>query len=794
MFVVKRDGRKEEVHFDKITSRIKKLCYGLRHVDPVAVSKHVCTGVYPGVKTSDLDELAAETAAHMASQHHEYGILAARIATSNLHKNTVKSFSQNFKRMHEYVDKERRAPLVDDVTADIVARYAHRLDSAIVYSRDFNYSYFGFKTLTQAYLRRMHGKLVERPQHMLMRVAVGIHGEDLESVLQAYEYMSQSYYTHASPTLFHAGTPKPGMSSCFLIDIKDDSVIGIYETLSDCARISKMAGGIGLAVHTVRAAGTYIAGTNGTSNGLVPMLRVFNNTARYIDQGGNRRKGSFAIYLEPWHADIFDFLDLKKMTGPEELRAKDLFYGLWICDLFMKRVEKDGDWSLMCPHECPGLADVYGDEFEALYCSYEAESRVRKTIKARELWKAIYEAQVESGAPYILFKDAVNRKNNQKNLGTIKSSNLCTEICEFTDPSEIAVCNLASLALPKFMEDGKFDHQKLFQVTQFVTRSLNRVIDRNHYDVPETQTSNMKHRPIGIGVQGLANVFQRLRMPFTSPEARTLNKEIFETMYFAALTASCALAEEQGPYESFPGSPASQGILQYHMWGVEPSARWDWSGLIQRIQAHGLRNSLLLALMPTASTSQILGNTEAFEPVTSNIYLRRTLAGEFTVVNNDLIDELNARQLWNPAIRARIIAAGGSVQNIMEIPADVRAVFKTVWEIPGKELMEMSADRAPFIDQSQSFNIFMKQPDYQSISSSHFHAWRLGLKTGMYYLRTREVVKAQSVYDGQVTAVPLTAVPLVSAVESGMDEDTAKKLDEEQLSCSMEDGCVSCGS
>ncbi|KAF7556096.1 hypothetical protein G7046_g6398 [Stylonectria norvegica] len=743
MFVRKRDGRQERVQFDKITARVSRLCYGLDmdHVDPVAITQKVISGVYGGVTTVQLDDLAAETAAYMTVTHPDYAILAARIAVSNLHKQTKKQWSAVVSDLYHYVNERngKPSPMISEETYECVMRHKEELDSAIVYDRDFNYQYFGFKTLERSYLLKVDGKIVERPQHMIMRVSVGIWGDNIERVLETYNLMSSKFFTHASPTLFNAGTPQPQLSSCFLVDMKEDSIEGIYDTLKTCAMISKMAGGIGLNAHRIRATGSYIAGTNGTSNGVVPMLRVFNNTARYVDQGGNKRPGAFAIYLEPWHADVFEFLDLRKNHGKEEVRARDLFLALWIPDLFMKRVEKNGEWTLMCPNECPGLADCYGEEFEALYEKYEKLGKGRKTIKAQKLWYAILEAQTETGNPFMLYKDACNRKSNQKNLGTIRSSNLCTEIIEYCAPDEVAVCNLASLALPSFVDynEGVYDFQKLHDVTQVVVRNLNKIIDVNHYPVIEARNSNMRHRPIGVGVQGLADAFLALRMPFESPEARELNKQIFETIYHAALTASVQLAKEEGPYQTFKGSPASQGILQFDMWNVKPSDLWDWDGLKEEVKEHGIRNSLLLAPMPTASTSQILGNNECFEPYTSNIYQRRVLAGEFQVVNPWLLKDLVDMGLWSDAMKNRIIAENGSIQNIPNIPADVKSLYKTVWEISQRTIVQMSADRGAFIDQSQSLNIHMKDPTMGKITSMHFAGWKLGLKTGMYYLRTQ---------------------------------------------------------
>ena len=748
MYVVKRDGHREPVMFDKITERIKKLCYGLNElVDPVKVAMRVIEGLYDGVSTSELDNLAAETAASMTIAHPDYAQLAARVAISNLHSNTKKSFSETMKDMYHYVNPRngQDAPLIADDVYKVIQENAAFLDSHIIYTRDFNYDYFGFKTLERSYLLKINGKIVERPQHMLMRVSVGIHLDDLKSVIETYDLMSKKFFTHATPTLFNAGTPKPQMSSCFLLAMQDDSIDGIYDTLKQTAKISQSAGGIGLSIHNVRATGSYIRGTNGTSNGIVPMLRVFNDTARYVDQGGGKRKGSFAIYIETWHADIFDFLDLKKNTGKEEMRARDLFFAMWTSDLFMKRVQEDSTWTLMCPNECPGLYDVYGDEFEALYTDYEFRGKGRKTIRARELWEKILESQIETGTPYMLYKDAANRKSNHKNLGTIRSSNLCTEIMEFTSKDEIAVCNLASISLPMFIENGQFDHQALYNVTKRVTRNLNKVIDRNYYPVQEAENSNMRHRPVGLGVQGLADAFIMLRMPFTSDEAKKLNQEIFETLYFAAVTASMEMAKEEGPYSTFEGSPMSQGEFQYNMWGMkdeELSGRWDWASLRKEVVEHGVRNSLLVAPMPTASTSQILGNNEAFEPYTSNIYTRRVLSGEFIVVNKHLLEDLVKLGLWNEDLKQEIMRHNGSVQNIDKIPQDLKDLYKTVWEMSMKDIIDMSRQRGYFIDQSQSLNLFMQDANYSKLTSMHFYAWQSGLKTGMYYLRTKAAVDA----------------------------------------------------
>lgn len=748
MYVVKRDGRKEPIMFDKITARVRKLCYGLNIlVDPVKVAMRVIEGLYDGVTTSELDNLAAEIAATMTTTHPDYAKLAARISVSNLHKNTKKSFSETMKDLYEYVNPRtgKKAPLLSDEVYKVISENADTLDSTIIYNRDFGYDYFGFKTLERSYLLKINGKIAERPQHMLMRVAVGIHLNDMEAAVETYELMSKKYFTHATPTLFNSGTPKPQMSSCFLLAMKDDSIDGIYDTLKQTAKISQSAGGIGLSIHNVRATGSYIAGTNGTSNGIVPMLRVFNDTARYVDQGGGKRKGSFAIYVEPWHADIYDFLDLKKNHGKEEMRARDLFYAMWIPDLFMKRVEADGEWTLMCPNECPGLFNSHSEEFEALYTKYEAEGKGRKTIKARDLWEKILESQIETGTPYMLYKDAANRKSNQKNLGTIRSSNLCTEILEYTSPDEVAVCNLASIALPMFIKNGEFDHKELFRVTKRVTKNLNRVIDRNFYPVKEAENSNMRHRPIGLGVQGLADTFIMLRLPFTSDEAKKLNQEIFETLYFAAVTASMEQAKEEGAYSTYEGSPISKGEFQHNLWGIkdeELSGRWDWGKLRKDVKKHGVRNSLLVAPMPTASTSQILGNNECFEPYTSNIYTRRVLSGEFIVVNKHLLEDLVKLGLWNENLKQELMRANGSVQDIDVIPEDIKELYKTVWELSMKDIIDMSRQRGYFIDQSQSLNLFMENANYSKLTSMHFYAWKSGLKTGMYYLRTKAAVDA----------------------------------------------------
>jgi ribonucleoside-diphosphate reductase subunit M1 len=811
MFVVKRSGKEEPVHFDKITARITKLAYGLNaeFCDPVLVAQRVTTGVYKGVKTTELDELASETAASMATAHPDYSTLAARIAVSNLHKSTEKIFSTVVEKMHKHVNPRNNlaSPLISDEVYQIIMDNAERLDSEIIYNRDFNYDYFGYKTLERSYLLKMNGEIVERPQHMLMRVSVGIHKQDIESAVKTYHFLSEKWFTHASPTLFNAGTPRPQLSSCFLLAMKDDSIEGIYDTLKECAAISKSAGGIGLHIHNIRSQSSYIRGTNGTSNGIVPMLRVFNDTARYVDQGGGKRKGAFAIYLEPWHPDVFDFLDLRKNHGKEEARARDLFYGLWTPDLFMKRVEQNGDWSLFCPNECPGLADCWGEDFEELYTRYEREGKSRKTIKAQQLWFAVLEAQVETGNPYMLFKDACNRKSNQQNLGTIKCSNLCTEIVEYTAPDETAVCNLASIALSRFVVDKElpldqqpmkqvgslgapgryFDFEKLAEVAATVACNLNKIIDVNFYPAETARNSNMRHRPIGIGVQGLADAFITLGMPFDSAEAAQLNKDIFETIYFAALKQSMESAKVDGPYSSYEGSPVSKGVLQFDMWGVTPSDRHDWAQLRKDIAQYGIRNSLLLAPMPTASTSQILGNNECFEPYTSNIYTRRVLSGEFVVVNQHLLSDLVSLDLWNKDLKNTLIAHNGSVKDL-PIPDKLKNMYKTVWEIKQRVLIDMAADRGAFIDQSQSFNVHMCDPNFGKMTSLHFYAWKKGLKTGMYYLRTKAAADAIKF---TVDQTALKAAEKKQAGNKVVDDGTKMKA----MVCSLEnkDECLMCG-
>ncbi len=804
MFVIKRDGTKETVKFDKITARIQKLSYGLdpTHVDPIQVAKKVIDGVYDGVTTSELDNLAAETAASLTVRHPDYAQLASRIAVSNLHKNTIKSFSKTVEELYNYIDPKTnlRAALIADDVYEIVMNNAHMLDSSIIYDRDFGYDYFGFKTLERSYLLKMNGKVAERPQHMIMRVAVGIHKSDIESALKTYNLMSERWFTHATPTLFNAGTPKPQMSSCFLLQIKDDSIDGIYDTLKQCAKISQSAGGIGISIHNVRATGSYIKGTNGTSNGILPMLKVYNETARYVDQGGGKRKGSIAVYLEPWHADIMEFLDLRKNHGKEEMRARDLFTALWIPDLFMKRVEEEGTWSLMCPNECPGLSDCHSEAFEKLYTSYEEQGKFRKQIPARDLWAEIIAAQIETGNPYMLFKDAANSKSNQQNLGTIKSSNLCTEIIEYTSADEVAVCNLASIALPRFVDEktGTFDHNKLFEITYVATKNLNKIIDRNYYPIPEARNSNMRHRPIGLGVQGLADAFILMRYPFESEEAKQLNSEIFETIYFAALTASKDLAKIEGAYESYEGSPISKGIFQQDMWGVKPSSRWEWDILKEEILKYGVRNSLLLAPMPTASTSQILGNNECFEPYTSNIYTRRVLSGEFVVVNKHLLRDLVKLGIWNDTLKNKIIAANGSIQNIAEVPANIKELYKTVWEIKQRTIIDMAADRGAFIDQSQSLNLFIQDANFAKMSSAHFYAWKKGLKTGMYYLRTKSAADAiKFTVDQNALQQPAILGNEDSLLmERGQAHLLSFEEQQAQLACSLDnpDACEACGS
>lgn len=784
MLVIKRDGRKESVKFDKITARIEKLSYGLNteFVKTIEIAKKVIDGLYDGVSTQELDELASETAATLTTKHPDFATLAARIAVSNLHKTTSKSFSSTMKRLYTYVNPKtgENASLLSKEVYGVINKNAALLDSSIIYDRDFSYDYFGFKTLEKSYLLKLDGKVVERPQHMLMRVAIGIHMDDLDSVLETYNLLSEKWFTHATPTLFNAGTPKPQLSSCFLLTMKEDSIDGIYDTLKQCAKISQSAGGIGLSIHNVRATGSYIKGTNGVSNGIIPMLRNFDMTARYVDQGGGKRKGSFAIYLEPWHSDIFEFLQLKKNHGKEELRARDLFYAMWIPDLFMKRVESNSDWSLFSPDEAKDLHETFGEEFEKLYEKFEKEGRARKTVKAQDLWFEILESQIETGNPYILYKDACNIKSNQKNLGTIKSSNLCTEIVEYTSPDEVAVCNLASIALNKFVKDDMtYDHKKLYEITKVITKNLNKVIDVNYYPVEEARNSNMRHRPIGIGVQGLADTFILMRQAFDSPEAKKLNEDIFETIYFGAMEASMEIAKKEGTYKTYEGSPVSKGIFQFDMWGVTPSSkRWDWTKLKREVKKYGVRNSLLLAPMPTASTSQILGNNECFEPYTSNIYTRRVLSGEFIVVNKHLLKDLIKLNLWNESMKNRLMEANGSIQGIEEIPDDIKLLYRTVWEVSQKSIIDMAADRGAFICQSQSMNIHMQDANFGKLTSMHFHAWKKGLKTGLYYLRTKAAADA----------IKFTIVK--------DEKSKTKEEDQAAMQCSIDnqDDCEMCGS
>jgi len=807
MYVLKRNGREQDVHFDKVSHRIGKLCnmkpqLDRNYVDSTQIAQKVISGIFPGVSTRELDRLAAETAAYNSSRHPDFDALAARIEVSNMHKETAQDFRVKFKQLRDYVCPKtlQPAPLIAEKPYLFFERNSEKLCSALLYERDYDRSFFGFKTWERSYALRCHGKIVERTQDMFLRVAIGIHHPEdptncsqaendaaVDACIETYDLLSQGFFIHATPTLFNAATPAPQMSSCFLVQMKEDSIAGIYDTLKQCALISKSAGGIGVAVSNVRAANSYIRGTNGQSNGLVPMLRVFNDTARYVDQGGGKRKGAFAAYLEPWHADIFDFLELKKNHGNEEHRARDLFYGLWIPDLFMQRVANNEEWSLFCPNEAPGLHNVHSNEFEALYCRYEQEGKARAVISAQKLWHRIIESQIETGTPYMLYKDACNQKSNQQNLGCIKSSNLCTEIIEYTDPDEIAVCNLASLALPKFVnkETNTFEHEKLACVVAVAVRNLNKIIDRNFYPLPEARRSNLRHRPIGLGVQGLADVFLMLRMPFASDEAKKLNREIFETIYFAALSESCRLAEIIGkPYETFAGSPLSEGKLQFDLWNELPESersgsarRWDWNALRMRIGLAGVRNSLLVAPMPTASTSQILGNNECIEPYTSNAYTRRVLAGEFMVINEHLVRDLIELNLWDEKMRNNIIKNRGSVQNIDEIPADLKALYKTVWEISQRDLIDMAADRGIYIDQSQSFNVHLPQPNYSQLTSLHFYAWKKGLKTGMYYLRSK----------AGADAIQFT-VSSKSKQQQRKEKQTAGEV------CTMQDGCISCGS
>ena len=813
MDIIKRNGSREPLKLEKISSRIKKLTYGLNErVDPDIVSTKVVSGLYDGVSSAELDQLSSETAASMVTVHPDFGKLAARIAITALYKDVEKDFSVIAKKLYDYINPKTgdKAGMISDEVYAVIQKYSQELDAMIVHDRDFNFDYFGFMTLRKSYLLKIDSQAAETPQHLYMRVAVGIWRENLEMVQKTYDMLSQGLFTHATPTLFNASTNRPQLSSCFLLDIDDDSIPGIYKTISDCALISQSAGGIGINIHKIRAKGSYIKGTNGYSNGIIPMLKVFNETARYVDQGGGKRKGSIAVYLEPWHGDIFDFLDLRKNQGKEELRARDLFLAMWIPDLFMRRVEADGNWSLFSPDQVPGLIDAYDSpgkkSFTELFEKYEAEGKALKTIKARELWEKILDSQVETGTPYMLYKDACNYKSNQKNLGTIKSSNLCTEILEYTDKNEIAVCNLASVALPKYVvipsgkvreKDKKlrrYDFKFLYEVVYQATVNLNQVIDVNFYPTPETKASNLNHRPIGLGVQGLADTFVMMGLPFESDEARRLNKDIFETIYFAALTASKDLAKKHGSYASFEGSPASQGLLQYDLWGLtedDLSGIWNFSALKEEIKQFGLRNSLLVAPMPTASTAQILGNNECFEPFTTNLYKRNTLSGEYAVINKHLVEDLVNLGIWSDNVRLKLFNENGSVQNIPEIPTDIKGVYKTVWEMKGKSILEMARDRSYFIDQSQSLNMFMAEPTPSKLSSAHMYGWKLGLKTGMYYLRVKPKAQALKGLGIDLSSASIQEVEKPKEVEQMKDfnaEEFAAKV------CSLSDpDCESCG-
>ena len=786
MQVVKRDGSKEDVSFDKVLSRIRIAAEGLE-VNPTLIAQRTLARIYDGVKTSELDELAAQLSISLMTTNPDYGTLASRIAISNHHRNTSDKFTEVVQALaNQTLEKtSEKTSNVSQELVELCEKYGEQIDSKIDYNRDYLFDYFGFKTLEklQYLLRDTKGKTLERPQHLIMRVSLALWGSvDLERAFETYDFLSQKYFIHATPTNFNAGTPRQQLSSCFLLAMKDDSIVGIYDTLKECAQISKHAGGIGLHIHNIRAKGALIKGTNGTSNGIVPMLRNFNDTARYVDQGGGKRNGSFAIYLEPWHADVEDFLKLKLNTGSEEERCRDLFYALWIPDLFMERVEKNEPWTLFCPSEAPGLADVYGDEFKALYEKYEAEGRGRKQIDAQKLWFKVLDSQIETGTPYLLYKDACNKKSNQKNLGTIKSSNLCTEIVEYSAPDETAVCNLASIALPMYVDAKakKFNYEKLREVVKVAIRNLNRVIDINYYPTQETRNSNMRHRPVGLGVQGLADVFAMMRVPWESDKATELNQRIFEHIYYAAVESSCEIAEKEGPYSTYIGSPMSEGKFQYDMWGVKPLTdidnSLDWSGLKHMVNKHGVRNSLLMAPMPTASTSQILGFNECIEPFTSNIYTRRTLAGEFIIVNKHLMKDLEKLDLWNENMKQQIIARNGSIQGIEQIPESIQKLYKTSWEIKQKTLIDMAAARGAFICQSQSLNLFVADPNYAKLTSMHFYAWKQGLKTGIYYLRTRAPVMAQ-----KFTIDP----DLQKAAEKSEQERLHKKY-------AADEGCTMC--
>jgi len=849
-YVTKSNGSFEEVSFDKILRRMKTLSKSLT-INSTKITREITSQMYNGINTSELDELGAQTAASLSTEHPDYGILASRIIISNHHKNTSPSFSETIRTLHENVDKNNNpSSLVSKELYETVKKHKAKLNDIIKYERDFMFDYFGFKTLEKSYLMRVNGKIIERPQHLLMRVSLGIHGRNIKEAIKTYDLMSNKYFIHATPTLFNAGTPRPQLSSCFLLSMKDDSIDGIYSTLKDCALISKWAGGIGLHVHNIRAKNSIIRGTNGISNGLVPMLRVFNNTARYVDQGGGKRNGSIAIYLEPWHSDIFDFLLLRKNHGNEEDRARDLFYAMWVSDLFMERVKDNADWTLMCPDECPGLADCYGEEFNKLYIKYEGENRGKRVVKAQELWFAILESQIETGNPYVLFKDACNRKSNQQNLGTIKSSNLCCEIVEYSSPDEFAVCNLASIALSSYvnLEDKTFDYDKLGKIVKVVTRNLDKIIDVNFYPIPEAKRSNMLHRPIGIGVQGLADVFAMMDLPFDSDKAREINRKIFETMYYYAMETSMEIAKKResqinklrkiekqlnldeldedtrgtvekeietineeltlipeemgrnkysGAYSSFNGCPLSQGKFQFDLWDenhiLSEEFRDRWEKLRKDVMKYGTRNSLLMAPMPTASTSQILGNNECFEPFTSNIYLRRTLAGEFVVINRHLIRNLLDINLWNLDMKNRILKDNGSVQNIPEIPDNLKQIYKTTWEISNKAIIDMASDRGKFICQSQSMNLFIDKPDFSKLSSMHFYSWGKGLKTGIYYLRTKPVAAAQ-----QFTIEPEKRKSGTGSINADVDERSGtpnQSAETPIMECRRDNpDCLMCGS
>jgi len=781
MQVIKRNGSSEDISFDKILRRVKSIGNEANlTLNYTQFVMRVIDQLHDGITTHQIDELAAEQCATLVTTHPDYGTLASHIVVSNMHKQTVAKFSEAMKQLNSFTNKSgKHTSLLDPNVFAFIETHSDTLNNMVVDKRDYLLDYFGLKTLERSYLMKVNGNLVERPQYMFLRVACGIHSlsqegsivDTLTAIKETYDLMSQKFYTHATPTLFNSGTPRPQLSSCYLIAMEDDSIDGIFNTLKDCALISKWAGGIGLHVHNVRSEGSHIRGTNGISNGLVPMLRVFNSTARYVDQGGGKRNGSFAVYLEPWHPDILDFLELRKNHGDEETKARDLFYALWVPDLFMKRVKENGSWSLFCPDQCPGLAEVYGAEFEALYTKYESEGKSRKTMEARKLFFAVLESQMETGTPYLLYKDAANAKSNQKNLGTIKSSNLCTEIIEYSDKDETAVCNLASLSLSSFVRDDKtFDYEKLVDVSRVVTRNLNKVIDVNFYPTEKTKRSNMRHRPIGIGVQGLADVFARMDLPFHSDSARQINRDIFESIYYGAVCESVELAKQYGSYDSYAGSPASEGKLQFDLWNVKPgNTRYDWTTLKRNMKKYGLRNSLLLAPMPTASTAQILGNNEAFEPFTNNIYKRRTIAGEFLIVNKYLMKDLLDVGLWSRELKDNIVENGGSIQHIVGIPEHIKQKFKTVWEIPMRHVIDMAADRGAFICQSQSMNLWVEDPTFPILTSMHFHSWQSGLKTGMYYLRRKPKHQPQQ----------FTIVPKQNANGEGGGDDG-------------EEGCIMC--